>query len=131
MEMQVSRTELARKTREVLDQVQKGGLVVIESYGEAQVVLLDFLDYQILRAAAGTHATQQHDDDGQSGALARTIVRYLAGDINIGKAAEELAMSRFELMERFERLGIPLRFGAESIDELRSDVNAIQRTVDK
>ena len=38
--------------------------------------------------------------------------------------AELLGMSRFELMEHFERVGIPLRIGPETIEEAREEVRA-------
>ncbi len=35
-----------------------------------------------------------------------------------------LSLSRFELQERFHRLGIPLRFGPATLEEARAEVAA-------
>ncbi|MEZ4517087.1 MAG: type II toxin-antitoxin system prevent-host-death family antitoxin [Chloroflexota bacterium] len=47
-----SRTELARNTRGIMESVRQGNVVLVESYGEEQVVLLDVRDYRLLAAAA-------------------------------------------------------------------------------
>ncbi len=44
--------------------------------------------------------------------------------ISLGQAAEILGISRFELMERFERLRIPLRIGTLDLAEARDEVRA-------
>lgn len=50
---------------------------------------------------------EQEEDDPD----VRILGAYLAGEISLGKAAELLDLSRFELQERFLRLGVPLRLG--------------------
>jgi predicted HTH domain antitoxin len=52
---------------------------------------------------------------------------YLAEKINLGKAAELLQLSRFELEGSFQRLGVPLRRGFRSIEDAQADIAAARR----
>jgi prevent-host-death family protein len=129
MTVTISRTDLARNTREIVDRVQKGQPVVVQSYGEDQVVLLDALDYRILRAVVNyavssevAVAVETTDE-----ALNDVIRAYLDKQISLAKAAEQLSLSRFDLMERFERLGVPLRVGPASMEEARDEVKAARQ----
>ncbi len=145
----ISKTDLARRTRYVLDQARRGRTMIVESYGEEQVAILDVLDYRILRAVAAYHAMPVHtapisdwameprgldvgemqqaimdaDGDPQAG-WNRVLAAYLDADISLGRAAELLGLSRFELADRFQRLGLPLLIGPASIDEARADYSA-------
>jgi predicted HTH domain antitoxin len=129
MTLTISRTDLARNTREIVEQVRGGQTIVVQSYGQDQIVLLDMLDYKILRALvnyavkAEQPETVLPDDE-----LAQIIRAYLDERINLGKASEKLGLSRFELMDRFERLGVPLRIGPATLDEAREEVKAAQQT---
>ena len=49
---------------------------------------------------------------------------YLTEEISLGKAADLLGLSRFELQECFLRLGIPLRLGPATLEEARAEVSA-------
>jgi hypothetical protein len=60
--------------------------------------------------------------------LSQVIRAYLDKATDLGKAAEKLGLSRFELMDRFERLGVPLRIGPATLDEAREEVKAAQQT---
>ena len=40
----ISKTDLARNTREIVERVRSGQTIVVKSYGEEQIVLLDALD---------------------------------------------------------------------------------------
>ena len=120
----VSRTELARNTREIVDQVRHGQPVVVQSYGEEQIVLLDVLDYRLLRAIVAYALALEPDQDGDT--VGETIRLYLDERISLSKAAEQLDLSRFDLMDRFERLGVPLRIGSATLDEARNEVAAAQ-----
>jgi prevent-host-death family protein len=122
----ISRTALARKTREVLEQVRRGHPAVIESYGEEQAVLLDALDYRLLCALA-SRTLGGGQGAGLDRELQATLGRYLGEEISVGKVAEELGLSRFELMQRFERLGVPLHLGPTTKDEARAEVEAALR----
>ena len=120
----ISQADLARKTQEVVDRVQHGEVAVVESSGHEQVVLLDALDFRLLQALAqcaiGTAEQSQEADDPETGVLRD----YLAGEISLGKAAELLDLSWFELKERFLRLRVPLRLGPATLDEARAEVAA-------
>ena len=113
-----SRSELTRRTREILEQVRRGHPAVIESQGEEQAILLDLVDYRLLRALAALGLRGGAGEDRQ------LLERYLAEEISLGKVAEVLGLSRFELMERFERLGVPLLTGPADLDEARAEVAA-------
>jgi len=119
-----SRTDLTRKTREILEVVRRGGPAVIRSYGEEQAVVLDPLDYRLLHGLAGL-VLPGHETDVGEGALLR---RYLDEEISLAKVAETLGVSRFELMERFDRLGVPVFIGPADIEEARAEVEAARRS---
>jgi hypothetical protein len=119
-----SRTDLTRKTREVLDAVRRGRPAVIRSYGEEQAIVLDPLEYRLLQGLA---ALAVPGVEGEAGAGA-VLRRYLDEEISLGKLAEILGVSRFELMERFDRLGLPLRTGPADVEEARAEVEAARRS---
>ncbi len=145
----ISKTDLARRTRYVLEQARRGRTMIVESYGEEQVAILDVLDYRILRAVAAYHAMQPHpapiaeptlaprgldladvqeaiaaaDGDPQAG-WNRVVAAYLDTDISLGRAGELLGLSRFELADRFQRLGLPLQIGPATADEARGELAA-------
>jgi len=127
--VRVSRTDLARRTREIVDKVRRGQVTFVESYGEEQAVLLDAVDYRILRALADYATAGREGDAGGENAqeIRRVIGAYLRGEINLGKAAELLKLSRFELMERFDRLGVPLRIGPATVEDARDEVKAARK----
>ena len=50
---------------------------------------------------------------------------YLDGEINLGKAAELLGMHRLDLQAQFVKQGIPLRSGAETLEDAVAEVAAI------
>ena len=58
---------------------------------------------------------------------AQVVRDYFDKRISLGKAAERLGMSRFELQERLNRLGAPLRLGPASIEEARQEVAVLRR----
>ena len=55
------------------------------------------------------------------------LVDYLSERINLGKAAELLELSRFELEGSFQRLGVPLRRGARSVEDAQAEIAAARR----
>ncbi len=124
----ISRTELARKTREVMTSVQEGHPALVRSYGQDQVVLLDALDYRLLCGVAAWVLARFEETAGEDQpAGSRAVLDYLDEKISLGRAAEILGVSRFELMERFERLQIPLRIGPRNLAEARDEVQAARR----
>jgi hypothetical protein len=148
----ISKTDLARRTRHVLEQARRGRTVIVESYGEEQVAILDVLDYRILRAVAAyraesprsapvsnptlmprgldldevEQATTRAGGDAQAG-WDRVFAAYLDGDISLGRAAELLGLSRLELAERFRRLELPLLTGPMTLQEAREEYSVFQQ----
>jgi prevent-host-death family protein len=118
-------SDLSQRTREILDRVQEGELAVVASGGE-RIVLLDALDYRLLRALA--LCTTGGGAAGSGDLLEAQVLRdYLDERINLGKAAELLQLSRFELEASFQRLGIPLRRGARSIEDAEAEIAVARR----
>ncbi len=122
----ISSSDLSHRTREILDRVQEGELAVVARGGKERIVLLVALDYRLLHAlalcATGGDATSPGDL-----VEAQVLRDYLAERINLGKAAELLRLSRFELEGSFQRLGIPLRRGARSIEDAQAEIAAARR----
>lgn len=116
----ISPSDLSQRTREILDRVQEGELAVVASGGEERIVLLDVLDYRVLRALA-FFATGE--DAGPGDPLESRVLRdYLDERISLGKAAQLLKVSRFELEASFQRLGIPVRRGPLSIEDAQAEI---------
>jgi predicted HTH domain antitoxin len=145
----ISRTDLARSTRQALEQARRGQTVLVESYGEEQVAIVDALDYRLLQAAARYRACPEapaHDTaavpEGLDAETVATVVSqaqgdtqaawglviaaYLDGHISLGRAAELLHLNRFDLTLRFNRLGLPLRVGPASAEESLAEVEALR-----
>ena len=146
----ISKTDLARRTRQVVDQARRGRPVIIESYGEEQVAVLDAADYRCLRAIAAYYALPPHTAPISDPALAprgldqpevlaavvaaegdiqaawnRVIAAYLDGDVSLGRAAQLLGVARFELTERLGRLGLPLHMGSATVGEARQELASL------
>lgn len=60
----------------------------------------------------------------------RILSDYLTERISLGKAAELLETTLFELRDRFERLGLPVRLGPSSVDDARAEVAVARRLPD-
>jgi len=121
----ISPSDLSQKTREILNRVQEGELAVVASEGEERIVLLDALDYRVLLALA-FFVTR---GDARSGAPLefRVLRDYLDERISLGKAAQLLQVSRFELEASFQRLGIPVRRGPLSIEDAQAEIATARR----
>jgi predicted HTH domain antitoxin len=133
----VSRTELARNTRRVLSDVQRGRTALIENYGEPEAALLDIVDYRILQAVMRAYADMPEiaADAGLSEGAVRALedldaryglvfAHYLTGSISLARAAELLEMPWLELRTRCLRLNVPLRVGPGDAAEAAADVAA-------
>jgi hypothetical protein len=129
----ISKTDLARKVRQVFHSVQRGGTVIVESHGQPEAAILDIPDYYILRAVTRFHA-QPPKIDMEAGlpddALAglsdqerydQVIAYYMVGAISLGRAAELLELPWIDLRSRMHRLGVPMRVGPETIEEALED----------
>src|SRR5437016_4356475 len=96
----VRKTDLARKTRQVIRIVQSGEPAVVESHGEAEAVIMDIVDYRILRAVVRYHAQRNGKRRGElhaeqlhrlSDVQARydlVLAYYLSRGISVSRAAE-------------------------------------------
>lgn len=142
----ISKTDLARRTRQVVDRARRGDTLIVESYGEEQVVVMDAADYRILRAVAAYQTLSPHpapvnDPTLEPAGLSEAeveqaagespqarwntvIAAYLDGHINLARAATLLALSSYELDERFRRLEVPRRIGPETEEEAQAEVGA-------
>jgi len=131
----IRKTDLARNTREVLNTVMRGQTALIESHGKAEAVIIDIVDYWILRAVMRYHARPPQIDvdagltDAAAAATsdrqARTnlvLAHYLADAISLSRAAELLGLPSFDLRLRFVRLDVPLRLGPATIEEALAEV---------
>ncbi len=58
---------------------------------------------------------------------ARVLRDYIDERISLGKAAELLQLTRFELEASYRRLGIPLRRGARSVEDAQAEIAAARR----
>jgi len=118
----VSQEQLAENIGEFVQRARHGELAVVESLGEEQAVLLDALDYRLLRAFTACAAHSEPAAVDVAPCEVDVIRDFLAERINVGRAAELLGQPRLELMDRFHRLGIPLRIGPASLEEARAEV---------
>lgn len=130
----IPKTELARRTRQIIQAVQRGQTVVVENHGQPEAAIIDILDYHLLRAVLAYHTHAPAIDetglaDESVAVLSATedqiklvIAHYLAGVISLSRAAELLKTSWFDLRSRFFRLDIPIRTGPTGIDEIYNDV---------
>jgi prevent-host-death family protein len=122
----ISPLDLSQRTQEILKRVHEGELAVVSSEGEERIVLLDALDYRLLRALA-LSATGAGGDGPGDLLDARVLRDYLDERINLGKAAQLLHLSRFELEASLQRLGFPLRRGPRSIEDAQAEISAALR----
>jgi hypothetical protein len=131
----VRKTDLARNTRRIIHAVQRGQTAVIESHGQPEVVIIDIIDYHILRAVMRYYA-QPPQLDAEIGLSDQAVAElsdsqarynlvlsyYLAGAINLGRAAELLDLPWLDLRTRCLRLDVPLRIAPADLAEVRADV---------
>jgi hypothetical protein len=122
----ISSTDLEGRAREIVESVRHGEMAVVETFGEEQIVLLDATDFRLLYGLAAC-ATEAAELDGEASADARILGAYLADEISLGKAAEELGLSRFDLADRLHRLGISLPFGPASLEDARSEIATMRK----
>ena len=148
MTVTISRTDLARRTRETIEQARRGQPIFVESYGAEQVAIVDALDYHLLAAVAayrsqppapildpgmaprGLSVTAKQEKvaaagGGNQAVWDAVITAYLDGDISLGRAATLVGIDRFDLLARFNRLGLPARLGPATVDEARAEYTAL------
>ena len=96
--IRISKTDLARNTRQVINDVLRGQAAFIESHGKPEAAIIDIVDYRILRAVMRYHASRpkidastglsevdlQRSRDVQ-GRYDQVMAHYLAGSISLGR----------------------------------------------
>ena len=146
----ISRTDLARHTRRVLERARRSGPVIVTGHGDEEAVVLDIIDYRLLRAAAAYRLQQEGAQPGAKAEMPRglseeevqaaieaaggnlqagwnrVLAAYWDGDISLGRAAALLGLSRFELMERLHRLGLPVYMGPQTVEDLEAELAALE-----
>ena len=119
----ISQADLAKKTQEVVDRVQHGEVAVVETSGHEEAVLLDPVDFRLLQALAQC-AIEDRERRLPGDPDVEALHAYLADEISLGKTADLLGLSRFELQDRFFRLGVPLRLGPATLEEAQAEIAA-------
>lgn len=143
----IGQEHLGRNMNEVIEQAHQGDIVVVvDDGGVEQVAILHVFDYRILRAVAAYHAMPPHAAPIADPALAprgldfaemqqaiaeasgnpqagwnRVLAAYLDADISLGRAAGLLGLSRLEMANRFQCLGLPLQIGPRIADQAREE----------
>ncbi|MGQ9683897.1 MAG: type II toxin-antitoxin system prevent-host-death family antitoxin [Anaerolineae bacterium] len=90
----VSKTELARRTREVIDRVRHGGRhVVVENYGSPEVAIIDIEEYRHLVAL------QQRETEAELRRQEESLIDRLTATRRLTRqeAAEIIAHARDEV----------------------------------
>jgi prevent-host-death family protein len=135
----VRKTDLARNTSQIIRNVLRGQPAVVESHGQPEVAIVDVADYLILRAVARYHSSPpllnpDGPTDGEIDRLATSQERYdvvmayyLTEIISTGRTAELLNLPWVELRERFDHLDVPIYLGARTVEEVREEVDSLQR----
>ena len=136
----VTRTEMARNTRSVLEDVRRGETTLIENHGRPEIAMLDILDYRLMQAALRFFSQPAETDFGpaviseeptpyllKSEMVDKVLGQYLAGAISLGRAAEVIGIPWIALRERFLRLDIPVHVGPESLEDARTEVAAVRK----
>lgn len=136
----IGHEELAPDAAAVLDAVRRGEPALVERNGEPEAAIVDIVDYRILRATARFQSEppvirnpEAGLEDAAVSDLPETQQRYdlvigyyLAEAISLGRAAELLSLNSIDLRLRFHRLGVPLRFGPETVEEAWEDIRAAE-----
>jgi hypothetical protein len=129
----VRKTDLARNTSQIIRNVLRGQPTVIENHGQAEAIVVDVVDYLILRALAHYHAgnlspldpegprNEEFSGLGSQERYNRAMEYYLAEACSTGRMAELLQIAWVDMRERFNRLGIPLFLGPRTIEEAREE----------
>jgi len=140
MVQRVRKTDLARNTRQVIRDVLRGKTAVVESHGQPEVAIVDVTDYYLQRAALAyftqpPEVSQERGLSDQEVEQAETeqdrynlvLAYYLGEVISLGRAAELLELSWLDLRLRLARLGIPMRLGPQTKEEILVEIEAMKK----
>ena len=141
MTILISRTELARNTRKVIEEARRAGPVLVESYGEEQVALVDAFDFRLMQAFIRYQASEAQDkvSDNMMGLTEeavqeairlsgsdvqarwdRVVAAHQKHDISFGRAAELLNTDRsWSVLTVW---AIPLHIGPVTIEEALEEI---------
>lgn len=138
--IRISKTDLARNTRQVINDVLRGQAAFIESHGKPEAAIIDIVDYRILRAVMRYYTAQPQIDvnaglsksdlERSPSVQARydqVLAHYLAGSISLSRAAELLGTSWLDLRTRCLRLDVPLPAVPATLSEARADLEMALR----
>lgn len=133
--LRVKKTDLARKTRQIIHRVQRGQPAIVENHGQPEVAVIDICDYRIMRAVMRYYVQPMTSDitkgltDKELSTISSVQQRYdlvfahyLAGAISLAHVAELLLLSWLDLRTRCLRLDVPLRTAPADITEARADI---------
>ena len=126
----ISQADLTGNVQSTLERVRQGTVVMVEEGGQEQLVLLDSLDFRLLCALAQGAIPEEERVAEKPDPAIEVLRAYLAKEISLGKSAELLGLSRFDLQARCLRLGIPLRLGPSTLEESQQEI-AIALNADK
>ncbi len=122
----ISSTDLARRTRKVVDMARRGYTVIVTVHGDEQVALMDVVEYRLMRALAehrvrGSQERRSGAPQGLSEEEVQKAVQsaggdlqaawnlvveaYMDGEVSLSRAAELLDLPYFELEEKLRKFG--------------------------
>lgn len=120
--LHVRKTDLARNTSEIIRNVLRGQPTIIENHGQPEVIILDVMDYLVLRAVTHFYtgqapklAAQEINETEFVGLELQqrynlAIAYYFSRQCDDKRLAELLQTSLVAIRECFKRLDIPLMF---------------------
>lgn len=140
----IPQIELTNQPHQAIEQVRHGRAVLVEMDSPSephQVAMLDARDFHLLQAVAlyrahasapaysptavPTGLTLDPADNNPQTIWGQVIAAYMDGQISLGRAAMLLGENRFQLMARFQRLGLPLPLEPHTIAEVEAEYNAL------
>lgn len=71
-------------------------------------------------------ATDRRGAEVDTDELATTIGLYVLGEISLGKAAERVGVTRWEMRELLEEHGVEPRLGPTDMDDAADEIEAIR-----
>ncbi|MWG33716.1 UPF0175 family protein [Halomarina oriensis] len=69
-------------------------------------------------------ATDRRSPVDDTEAFATTVGLYVLGEISLGKAAERVGVTRWEMEELLQEAGVEIRLGPQSREDLDDEVDA-------
>ena len=138
--IRISKTDLARNTRQVINDVLRGQAAFIESHGKPEAAIIDIVDYRILRVVMRYHASRPKIDASTGlSEVELTAQRGCPGMVRSGdgplpggkhqpgRVAELLGTSWLDLRTRCLRLDVPLPAAPATPAEAQADLEMALR----